>query len=289
MAIAQSPTPLPGTSGSAPASGSSPVAGLIKRLRPPELLFNLTNKEIKSQFKRTTLGRLWSFINPIATLIIYSLVFGILLKSNPPVGAHGVHNFTLYLAAGLIPWTFIAGGIMGGMGALVGNSGLLTKVYFQRWTLVVASILALTNTFLIELSIVVVAMAIFIGPEIFFFIPLLLILVVITMAFCTGLALMLSVALVYFRDTQHFMALFMQIWFYATPVIYAISLIPSKYLFWYKLNPTVRLITAYHEILYDFQVPSWQTWLACIVPAGVVLFIGIKVFAKYTARIVEEL
>ncbi len=289
MAIAQSPTPLPGAPGGGPSSGSSTAPSLLKRLRPPELLFNLTNKEIKSQFKRTTLGRLWSFINPIATLIIYSLVFGILLKSKPPVGAHGVQNFTLYLASGLIPWTFIAGAIMGGMGAVVGNSGLLTKVYFQRWTLVVAAILALTNTFLIELSVVVVAMAIFIGPEVFLFLPLLLILVAITMAFCTGIALMLSVALVYFRDTQHFMALFMQIWFYVTPIIYAISLIPAKYLFWYKLNPAVRLITAYHEILYNFQVPSWQTWLACIVPAGLVLFIGIKVFARYTARIVEEL
>ncbi len=289
MAIAQSPSPLPSASGSASGSGSRGATSLLKRLRPPELLFNLTSKEVKSQFKRTTLGRLWSFINPIATLAIYSVVFGVLLKSKPPVGAHGVDNFTLYLAAGLIPWTFIAGGIMGGMGSLVGNSGLLTKVYFQRWTLVVAAILALANTFLIELGVVVLAMAIFIGPEVLFFIPLLLILVGITIAFCTGLALMLSVALVYFRDTQHFMALFMQIWFYLTPIIYAVGLIPAKFLFWYKLNPAERLIAAYRDMLYDFVVPDWRTWLACLAWAALVLFIGIKVFAKYTARIVEEL
>lgn len=264
-------------------------AGLRKRLRPPELLFNLTSKEVKAQFKRTALGRLWSFINPIAILTIYTVVFGTLLKSTPPPGANGVVNFTLYLAAGLIPWTFISSGIMNGMGAVVANSGLLTKVYFPRWTLVVSSILALANTFLIELSVVVVVMAIFIGPEVLLFLPLLAVLMAITIAFCTGLALMLSVALVYFRDTQHFMALFMQIWFYLTPIVYPISLIPARYLTAYRVNPAERLVAAYRSMLYNFHIPPWQDWAWCIGWAALVLLLGIRVFSRYTARIVEEL
>ena len=280
--------------GSSPTDGLGGVTGvagggLRKRLRPPELLFNLTSKEVKAQFKRTVLGRLWSFINPIAILGIYTVVFGVLLKSKPPPGAHGVVNFTLYLASGLIPWTFISSGIMGGMGAVVANSGLLTKVYFPRWTLVVSAILALANTFLIELGVVVVVMAIFIGPEVLFFLPLLVILVAITIAFCTGLALMLSVALVYFRDTQHFMALFMQIWFYLTPIVYPISLIAPQYLTAYRINPAERLVAAYRSMLYNFKVPEWQDWAWCIGWSALVLLIGIRVFSNYTARIVEEL
>ena len=280
--------------GSSPTDGLGGVTGvagggLRKRLRPPELLFNLTSKEVKAQFKRTVLGRLWSFINPIAILGIYTVVFGVLLKSQPPPGAHGVVNFTLYLASGLIPWTFISGGIMNGMGAVVANSGLLTKVYFPRWTLVVSAILALANTFLIELGVVVVVMAIFIGPEVLLFLPLLAILLCITIAFCTGLALMLSVALVYFRDTQHFMALFMQIWFYLTPIVYPISLIAPKYLTAYRINPAERLVAAYRSMLYDFKVPEWQDWAWCVGWAALVLLIGIRVFSNYTARIVEEL
>lgn len=284
MAIAQTGAPVSG--------GRNPGAAtpsLLDRVRPPELLFNLTSKEIKSQFKRTTLGRLWSFINPIATLTIYTLVFGFLLKSKPPVGAHGVENFTLYLASGLIPWTFISSGIMNGMSGVVANSGLLTKVYFPRWTLVVASILALANTFLIELSVVVVAMAVFIGPEVLLFLPLLFILIGITMAFCTGLALMLSVALVYFRDTQHFMVLFMQIWFYLTPIIYGIALIPKQLLGYYRINPAERLVSAYRSMLYEFRIPAWQDWAWSIGWAALALFVGIRVFDRYAARIVEEL
>lgn len=267
--------------------------GLRRRLRPPELLFNLTSKEVKSQFKRTVLGRLWSFINPIATLLIYTVVFGSLLKVAPPEGAHGVRNFTLYLAAALIPWTFFSSAIVNGMGAVVGNSGLLTKVYFPRWTLVVSAILALGNTFLIELSVVVVVMAVFIGPQVFLFLPLLVVLMAITLAFCTGLAMLLSVALVYFRDTQHFITLFMQIWFYTVPIIYPITLVtdkvsPSVFKL-YELNPAEAIVTAYRTMLYDFRVPAWDEWAICIGWAAVVLFIGVKVFEKFSARIVEEL
>jgi ABC-2 type transport system permease protein len=284
MAIATSPTSAPGASGE-----PRPAPSLLKRLRPPDLLFNLTGKEVKAQFKRTTLGRLWSFINPIATLLIYTLVFGSLLKVAPPVGAHGVKNFTLYLAAALIPWTFFSSAIMNGMGAVVANSGLLTKVYFPRWTLVVSAIMALGNTFLIEFSVVMVVMAVFIGPEVFLFIPLLFILIAITMAFSTGLALMLSVALVYFRDTQHFMALFMQIWFYTVPIIYPVSYIPARYLRLYTLNPAEVIVSAYRTMIYDFKVPTWDVWALAIGWAAISLFIGIKVFGKFSARIVEEL
>lgn len=287
MAIARTgSSPTDAVGGRGPGMAGS---GLRKRLRPPELLFNLTAKEVKSQFKRTALGRLWSFINPIAILIIYTVVFGVLLKSVPPPGANGVVNFTLYLAAGLIPWTFISGGIINGMGAVVGNSGLLTKVYFPRWTLVVSAILALANTFLIELSVVVVVMAIFIGPEVLLFLPLLALLVAITIAFCAGLALMLSVALVYFRDTQHFMALFIQIWFYLTPIVYPISLIKPRFLTAYRINPAERLVASYRSMLYDFEVPKWDDWAWCIGWAALVLLIGIRVFNRYAARIVEEL
>ncbi|GGM01517.1 ABC transporter permease [Nakamurella endophytica] len=279
--------PAVGTAGR-PGAG----AGLWQRLRPSELLLNLTSREIKAQFKRTALGRLWSFINPIATLSIYTVVFGVLLKSTPPPGADGERNFTLFLAAGLIPWTFISASIMNGMSALVANSGLLTKVYFQRWTLVVSSILALANTFLIELAVVVAIMAIFIGPQVLLFIPLLLVLVAITIAFCSGIALMLSVALVYFRDTQHFMAIFMQLWFYATPIIYWIQLIQDRapgLLFWYRANPAERLISAYRSMLYEFRVPRWDDWAWSIGWAAVALFVGVQVFRRFSARIVEEL
>jgi len=89
-----------------------------------ELLMNLTMREVRSQFKRTALGRLWSFINPLATIAIYSMVFGYILQSPIQPGINsGIHQFALFLAAALIPWTFLSGAIMSGMGSIVNNSG----------------------------------------------------------------------------------------------------------------------------------------------------------------------
>jgi ABC-2 type transport system permease protein len=275
-----------------------------------ELLTNLTMREVRSQFKRTTLGRLWSFINPLATIAIFSLVFGYILPAtNAPGTDSGVHVFALFLATALIPWTFLSGAITSGMNALVLNAGLLSKVYFPRFILPVSTILAMSVTFAIELAILLVIMAVVGGPTVFLFLPGLVAMALITLAFCTGIALMLSIALVYFRDTQHLMAIFMQLWFYATPIIYAESLIsgpgglteraqaagwtlfgqPFPLTLIYNLNPATLITGSFRAMLYDFAWPSWQAWLGCVIWALVALGAGILVFRRFSARVVEEL
>lgn len=287
-----------------------PVTGTGRTTGTRELLTNLTMREVRSQFKRTTLGRLWSFINPLATIAIFSLVFGYILPAtNEPGTNSGVHVFALFLATALIPWTFLSGAITNGMNALVLNAGLLSKVYFPRFVLPMATILAMAFTWLIELSILVVIMAFVGGPTVFVFLPGLVLLVLLTMAFCTGFALMLSIALVYFRDTQHLMAIFMQLWFYATPIIYAETLIsgpggltqraqdagwtlfgqPFPLTFLYNLNPATLITGAFRMMLYDYAWPSWRVWLGCLIWALVALGLGVTVFRRFSARVVEEL
>lgn len=296
----EEPPPLPDL----PVTGTGRVTGTR------ELLTNLTMREVRSQFKRTTLGRLWSFINPLATIAIFSLVFGyILIPTNEPGTNSGIDVFALFLATALIPWSFLSGAITGGMNALLLNAGLLSKVYFPRFILPMSTILAMTVTFLIELSILLVIMAIAGGPTVFLFLPGLVLLMLITLAFCTGIALMLSIALVYFRDTQHLMAIFMQMWFYATPIIYAESLIsgpgglteraqaagwtlfgqPFPLTLLYNLNPATLITGSFRSMLYDFAWPSWRVWLACLLWALAALGAGVLVFRRFSARVVEEL
>lgn len=283
------------------------VAVTRKTTGTRELLVNLTMREVRSQFKRTTLGRLWSFINPLATIAIYSMVFGYILQSPIQPGINsGIHLFALFLASALIPWTFLAGAIMGGMGSIVNNSGLLSKVYFPRFILPVSTILAMSVTFAIELSLLTVIMAIVGGWKVLLFIPGLILLMGLTVLFCIGVALMLSIAMVYFRDTQHFMAIFIQLWFYATPIIYSEALIvqlqtkvqdagwtlfgePFPLFFLYNLNPAARITGSFRAMLYDYVWPSWQDWLVVCVWTGIVLAIGTYVFRKFSARVVEEL
>lgn len=271
--------------------------------RSLELLGNLTLREIRSQYKRTALGRLWSFVNPLATIGIYSLVFGFILVGNKPEPGlnSGVHVFALWLATALIPWNFISGAVMGGMNSLLGNAGLLSKVYFPRWILVISQNLSVVFTFLTELAIVVAVMVIAGGPRVLLYLPLVLVLVALTAAFTAGLALMLSVVLIYFRDTQHFMALAMQVWMYLTPIIYPMTLVTNKQAslakegtnlpldtLW-QLNPAYHFIHAYRSMLYDFAMPPWQDWVYIVGWTAVALGVGSLVFRKFSSRIVEEL
>src|SRR4051812_24189287 len=256
------------------------------------LLINLTLREVRGKYKRTLLGQGWSLLNPVATLLIYTLVFGFVLRVPVPVGdPSGVHLFPLYLACGLLPWTFFNNAVSGGMGALIGNANLLRKVFFWRPTLVFATVLSWDVTFGIELLVLVAALLI-VGAMPLPWLPLLVLAVVALTVFALGIALLLSVANVYFRDTQHFVTIGMQLWFYATPIVYPYSLIQDQaarmrangYDFpletVYRLNPLERFVSVFRAMLYDNVAPYWGDLLFCLVAAVISLVIGITVFNR---------
>lgn len=278
-------------------------SGRAARQRAVELLTNLTLREIRGQFKRTTFGRLWSVINPVVTIAIYAVVFSTIMRVEIQPGTNsGVHLFVFFLASALLPWSFISNGLQSGMASLTANSGLLSKVWFPRWIPVLSSVLANTSTFLIELGVLAVIMVFVGGPQILLLLPLALVLVAITAVFVSGLALMLSITNVYFRDTQHFIGLGVQLWFYLTPIIYPINLvyelelklateenihIPLKAI--WELNPAYHFTNAFRDIFYNFSVPSWDEWLWMIGWAAAVVALGSWLFNRRSARIVEEL
>lgn len=267
------------------------------------LLVNLTLREIRSQYKRTALGRLWSLVNPLATIAIFSVVFGLVFRGSVPPGIHsGLTNFSLWIACGIIPWGFMSNGIVAGMGALAGNSGLLTKVYFPRHVLVTSSVLSLASTFLTELAMLVAVMAIAGGPLVLAYVPVLLLVVALNVLFVLGLGLLLSVLMVYFRDVQHIWQLFNQIWFYSSGIVFTLSMVRDAQthldqrgfgwvpLLWlFEANPAYQFIEAYRRILFDFAFPSPTQWLVMAAAALVTLVIGVLTYRHFQARIVEEL
>ncbi len=202
-----------------------------------ELLKNLTMREVKGKYKRSVLGQTWSLINPIAMLAIYSVVFGFVLKAEPAAGdPSGLEVFVLWLACALLPWNFFSATVTGGMNALIANGNLIQKVHFPRWTLVVSTMAAAAVNFGFELVALVIAIALF-GGNPWIWIPGVLIIVVLLALFGLGIALALSVANVYFRDTAQFVGIFMQIWFYATPIVYPLHLIRDKEALWAQQRP----------------------------------------------------
>lgn len=271
------------------------------------LMRNLALREIRAEYKRTVLGRVWSLLNPVAQIAIFSLVFGLLLRLPVPTGTNSqIHFFPLWIGIGVITWAYVSGSISGGMSALLANQGLLTKVYFERSVLVVSSIVANTTTYLTELVVLVLITALIGGPAVLLYVPLLVPLLALTIAFVIGLSLMLSVALVYFRDLQHLWAIFTQVWMYASGVMFPVALVqqaqeqlategvlvggqPLPLVTIFELNPAERILAAFRNIIYDYAVPSVDTWLYIGVWSFGLLAIGALVFRRFSRNVVEEL
>jgi ABC-2 type transport system permease protein len=276
----------------------APISALKDVVARRELLNNLMLRELRGKYKGTALGWFWSLLNPLAATLIFTIVFGAILRVTPTVGAEGVQNYTLFLLCALLPWNYFSGVVNGGMGALIANGNLIKKTSFPRELLVLANSGALFVTFLIEMGVLALAMLIF-GLNPFLWLIPSLVLMVLLAVFGTGLGLMLSVANVYFRDSAHFVAIGMQVLFYATPVIYPITLVshvsPTSIFSrlhidsLYMANPLVHYVEAFRDLLYEHQLPSLGTIAILVFSAGVSLALGWSIFARFSKRLAEEL
>ena len=269
-----------------------------------ELLGNLTMRDVRGKYKRTVLGQGWSLLNPLASIAIFSLVFGFLLKATPPPGdPSGLDAFGLWLAAGLLPWTFFSGAAVAGMSSLIVNANLVKKVYFPREVLVSSAVLSFVVTFAVELGVLSVLLLLW-GGRPLLWLPVVALAVVLLTVFALGLALILAIANVYFRDTGHLAALVFQFWFYLTPVVYPTTLVdkavaahggfrlggwsvPVAHL--YRLNPMERFVAVFRALLYDNRWPAWQDWTGAALAAAAALAVGVLVFHRFSRRLAEEL
>ena len=267
-----------------------------------ELLVNLTLREVRGKYKRTALGQAWSLLNPLATLAIFSLVFGVLLQTRVPAGdPSGLDAFALFLACGLLPWTFFSGALSAGTSVLVLNAGLVKKVYFPREVLVTSTVLSFVVTLLTELGVLTVLLLLF-GGQPLVYLPLVAVAVVLLALFALGLSLLLSISNVYFRDTSYLVALLLQFWFYLTPVVYPPTLVAEAVErrgglevlgvsaeTIYGLNPMERFVALFRALLYDNRLPDWQDWAFTATAAVLAMALGVAVFRRFSPRLVEEL
>ncbi len=269
--------------------------------RSRELLVNLTRREVKGKYKRTTLGQLWSLANPIALMIIYTLVFSVVIKvGSEPGDPSGLDVFAVWLMCGLLAWSFFTNVVTGGMNSLVGNENLIKKVYFPRVTLIVSSSLAALFTWSIEMSVLAVVLLL-IGAHLFPWIGLVLLTMALLTLFATGVAMMLAIANVYFRDTQHFVTILFQAWFYLTPILYPVSLVAKEsdkigplvgsitVLDLYRINPLERFVEVFRNLLYDNRMPALDSVLFCLGWTVVAVVVGGWVFSRNQAKLAEAL
>jgi lipopolysaccharide transport system permease protein len=204
-----------------------------------ELLYFLTWREVKVRYKQTALGAAWAIIQPLFTMLVFSLFFGRLAK----VPSDGI-PYPLFSLAGLIPWTFFANGLAQSSNSLVTSANLISKVYFPRLTIPLSSVLSGTVDFAISFILLVGMMALYHRmPSLqCVYLPLFFLLAFVT---ALGVGLWLSALNVEYRDVRYTVPFLTQFWMFATPIAYPASMLSQKWRILYGLNPMVGVVEGF--------------------------------------------
>lgn len=215
--------------------------------RSREILVNLARKELKVKYKSSALGVAWSMLNPILYLVVFYLVFSLVLRSNLP-------DFPIYLVSGLLAWTLFSTGFQGATTSITDNGPLVSKVAFPREVLPLASIGAQLVNFFFQFLVLVGALIIFGKPFLGRSLILLPAALLALLVFTTALGLATSAFNVKYRDTGHLVELAMLAWFWATPIVYPVSLVteelgPTAEAL-YLANPMANIVMAFQRALY---------------------------------------
>ncbi len=239
-----------------------------------ELLYFLIWRDVKVRYKQTALGVAWVVLQPLATTFVFTLIFGNLARipsENLP--------YALFALAGLVPWNYFAGAFSRGAGALVGNAHLISKVYFPRLIIPLASVAG----GLIDLTIVLVVL---LGLMLFYgsvptaaiiTLPLFLLLAITT---ALGVSLWLSALNVQYRDVNYLIPFLAQLWLYATPVVYPSSLIPEQWRIIYGLNPMASVVEGFRWALFGTGQAPGPMLAASIAVATLLLVSGAFFFKR---------
>ena len=257
-----------------------------------ELLWNLTLRELRTKYRRSFLGWAWSMLNPLATVAIYSFVFGVLFKSTAPVGdPSGLKGFSYFLLCALLPWNFFSLVTTLGMGAISANAGLVRRVAFPREVLVFSNVLHACVQFSIELTLLAIVLLIA-GSPFLPWLPAVILISFLLAIFGAGFALALSTLTVYFRDITYLWTIFVQVWFFLTPVVYAPEVVRDTAPAWVndllQLNPMGAFVNTYRDLLYDAAAPSLQRLIFLVLTSFTSLAIGWAVFNRMGRRLPEE-
>jgi lipopolysaccharide transport system permease protein len=228
-----------------------------------ELLVAWTSRTIRARYQQSALGWLWAIIQPAATVAIFTVIFTRIVRVDT-----GETPYVVFSYVAVVPWTLLSASLTDMTSSLVGNMSLVTKIYFPREVLPVAAMLARLMDFGVAASLVVVLMLIFqvpIFPVGWLFMPLILI---IQLALITGIGLAAAAANVFYRDVQSLLVLVVQLWFYASPIIYPVSMVPENLQRFYFLNPMAGILESYRAVLLYQTLPG-----PYLLQAGLVSFL----------------
>ncbi len=234
-----------------------------------DLLYFLTRRDLSVRYKQTVLGVLWAILQPLLTMVVFSVFLGSLAK----VPSDGV-PYPVFAYLGLLPWTYFSSAVTRGAISLVAHANLLGKVYFPRVLIPFSAILSALVDFVIA-AVILVGIMLYFGmlpaPSSILLVPL----SVLTALLALGVGMWLAALNVRYRDVQHATPFLMQIWMFATPVVYPGSLVPESYRAWFHLNPMAGIISAYRSAVLGTPVDGQALAIAAAVTLA---FLGLGIW-----------
>ena len=250
------------------------------------LIQTLVVRDLKARYRGSVLGFFWSFFNPLLLLLIYSFVFTQVL-----VGAHdpGMEPYALFMFCGILPWTWFSSSVLESANTLIAGGNLIKKVLFPAEVLPIVTVLANMVHFFFGLPVLVAFLIYYQRPvdplELLWF-P---VIVLVQLIFTIGLALLLSALTVHFRDLKDLLGNLVQLWFFATPIIYPMQQAPESMRRWLNLNPMTHVMISYQEVLF-FPGPHghWKWLVALGVGSIAVFLVGYFVFDRLRDSFAEE-
>lgn len=247
-----------------------------------EMLINMVRRDLRGKYKGSILGFLWTFINPLLQLVVYTIVFSNIMRM-------GVSNYEIFLFVALIPWMFFSTSVLSGAGSIIYNQSLVTKIYFPREILPLSVV---TSNFInmIYCSVIVLAVVLFyhmnLNLEVWFILP---VIAFIEYILVIGIVLIVSALTVYFRDLEHILGIIIMAWQFLTPVMYPESFVPSQYQAILYLNPMTPIIISFRDVLYYGKMPVVENLVYAFLWSLIIFICGFLLFGKLQKDFAEEL
>lgn len=245
------------------------------------MLVSIVKRDLRSRYKGSFLGFLWTFVNPLLQLVVYSIVFPYILKVTQ-------ENYAMFLFIALLPWIFFTSSLQGATTSIVAGSNLVKKIYFPRIILPLAAVSTNLMNYIYGLSIVFAALLIT-GVHLTVNVLWLPVVLLIEFIFIFGLALIFSSLYVKYRDLEHIVNVLTFVWFYLTPIVFPITIFPEQIGEMVGYNPMVPIIESFRDILLNGTPPDWNRLLYSLIVGVIVLIVGVLLFEKCEKTFAEEL
>ncbi len=258
------------------------VSPALEIVRYRSLLRNLVAKDLKVRYKNSALGFVWSLLNPLLLMLVFTFVFTQLLDQQIP-------DFPVFVLTALLPWTWTATAISVGTSTLIDNAPLINKVYFPRYLLPVSVVMSTGMNFVLGLPALFLLMTVFGRPftQWMLYIP---VIVLVQGIFLMALVLFLAPLHVHLRDTMVVVDVGLTAWFFLTPILYSVEMIVPEFAAWmYRINPMAAIVAEYRTILYEGGVPDPLFMGRTGVTALIMLVLAYLFFKRLNRNIGEHL